>query len=631
MLDSGLSSSSSSSSQRGDNETATPLSTPSAYESTREDAASSKPSFLPGLKSFVLDSFHSKAVLPALVISILLSASIGLTVGIVPEVLTDRYAGLYHGYDAATGAATGSGELNDDSGGSLPPCWGYDTSTMPEACIEGADDAQTGSAYGTLAQNLLTFFFNAAIGSYSDKKGRRLLLIASIFLNTLVPAALVAMELIEGMNPVWYYAANVATGVIAYPTIVFAMLSDDCPQEHLAGRFATNMAGFYGGFALAPTAAMYASHIVVSWWSLALSALTLIFSILFLPETLPESVAVDVATTTVVVGSSVAASEEAMALVATESSQQQHQQQQHQRQHQSHSIMTWSAEEEHEEHGGHSSIERTVTVLRMSSCLQATGDLLLRPLREMTILTRNTNLRLLAMASFLSAAVYNTDASLVLFYIEEHLNVREDDIAVMFLWMGMFGVVLQGIGLQPLVYLLGEKGLLVVAFVSGTIHNWLYGVATNKTEICAALNLSQLTKLGYPLLSSLASQQVGIDEQGRIQGAIMALNALAGALGPVSMNWIYEKTKTSSPGTMFLLSSGLYFLGTVVVWFIPATSAPADNSNNINNDDTNCNRSSANETDEATMRSGSSCESPLWEGGDLEEPLLLQLGETITI
>jgi len=611
MMDNELPSSSSSSSQRGDNETSAPLSTPPAYESTREQAASSKPSFLPGLKIFVLDSLHSKAVLPVFIISILLSASIGLTVGIVPEVLTDRYARLYHGYDAATGAgAASSGELNDDSGGGLqplPPCWGYDTSTMPEACIEGADDAQTGSAYGTLAQNLLTFFFNAVIGSYSDKKGRRLLLIASILLNTLVPAALVAMELIEGMNPVWYYAANVATGVIGYPTLVFAILSDGCPREHLAGRFATNMAGFYGGFALAPTVAMYASHIVVSWWSLALSALTLVFSILFLPETLPESVAVDVATTT----------------VALDDYSQQHQQEQSQ------STMTLSTEEEHEVHS--SIIERAtnhapaaVPLSRTSTCLQATGNLLLRPLREMAILTRNKNLRLLAIASFLSAAVYNTDASLVLFYIEEHLNVREDDIAVMFLWMGMFGVILQGIGLQPLVYLLGEKGLLVVAFVSGTIHNWLYGVATNKTEICAALNLSQLTKLGYPLLSSLASQQVGIDEQGRIQGALMALNALAGALGPVSMNWIYEKTKTSSPGTMFLLSSGLYFLGTVVVLLIPASSASAsaDGSNsNSNDNDINCNRSSAN----------SSCESPLWEGEDLEEPLLLQLGETITI
>jgi Na+/melibiose symporter-like transporter len=623
---------SSSSSQRADNETA-PL-TPS-YESTREQEEAAKPFLVPGLKMFLLDSIRSKAVLPAFVISILLSASIGLTVGIVPEVLTDRYARLYYGYDDDQhhyyeSAAAASGE--DDSGGGLqplPPCWGYDTSSMPEACVEGADDAQTGSAYGMLAQNLLTLFFNAVIGSYSDKKGRRFLLNVSIFLNTLVPAALVAMELIEGMNPVWYYAANAVTGIISYPTLIFAMLSDGCPQQHLAGRFATNMAGFYGGFAIAPTLAMYASHIVVSWWSLALSALTLAFSIIFLPETLPESVVV-VATTVV----SNAASEDAMALVAADSLQQDQQQQQ-----QSQSMMTSSAEEEHE---GHSSIERAtnraaaaaaVSVSRTSSCMQTTGTLLLRPLREMTILTRNRVLRLLAMSSFLSAAVYNTDASLVLFYIEEHLNVREDDIAVMFMWMGMFGVILQGIGLQPLVYLLGEKGLLVVSFISGTIHNWLYGVATNKTEITAALNLSQLTKLSYPLLSSLASQQVGIDEQGRVQGALLALNALAGAVGPVSMNWIYEKTKDSSPGMMFLLSSGLYLLGTVVVSLIPASSAStAADGSNSNNSDTNynCNRSSANETDETTGRSGS-CESPLWEGRDLEEPLLLQLGETITI
>ena len=82
--------------------------------------------------------------------------------------------------------------------------------------------------------------------------------------------------------------------------------------------------------------------------------------------------------------------------------------------------------------------------------------------------------------------------------------------------MGILGAILQGIVLQPLVYCLEEKGLLVVSFVSGTLHYLLYGIASNKTEITWALSLSQLTKLDYPLLSSLASQQMGLDEQGRV-------------------------------------------------------------------------------------------------------------------
>lgn len=267
------------------------------------------------------------------------------------------------------------------------------------------------------------------------------------------------------------------------------------------------------------------------------------------------------------------------------------------------------------------------------------GAVFLRPLREMTILNRDGVLRLVALGSFLQAAVYSTDSSLVLFYIEEQLNVREDDIAYMFFFMGVLGVVLQGIGLQPLVYCLGERGLLIVSFLSGTLHNFLYGVARNKATITAALSLSQLTKLNYPILSSLASQQVGLDEQGRVQGALLALNALAAALGPVSMNWIYERTKNDSnyfgPGTMFLFASFLYLLGTLVVSMIPSTATVADgnsNSNNISsnsiagNDIRNNNNTTTNAADDETPVgiSGDQYETSVWEPGDLEEPLLLQ-------
>jgi DHA1 family tetracycline resistance protein-like MFS transporter len=613
-----------------------------ADEDTREEEEEPKNSFVTGLRRFLLDSIRSKAVFPAFFISVLLSFSIGLTVGIVPEVLTDRYARLYHGYDAgadnhANATYSETGEGGDYRGlQPLQHCWEYDTDSMPEACVLGADDAQTGSAYGMLVQNLLTLFFNAVVGSYSDEKGRRPLLLVSIFLNTLVPVSVVALEVVEWMDPVWYYAANALPGVVSYPSLIFAMLSDACPEEHRAGRFATNLAGFYGGFALAPTIGTYGSHIVVSWWSLALMTVGLVYSILFLPETLPESVATPTNS-----------SDGTIALISHSLEQRQHSSMVTTR-----SVLAVSqGENEVEEHEGpspeqESSIDRTPNSVAAASssniprCLHETGTLLLRPLEEMAILTRSSVLKLLAIASFLSAVVYNTDNSLVLFYIEEYLNVRENDIAVMFFLMGLVGVILQGICLQPLVYVLGEQGLLAVTFVSGTIHNWLYGVAKSKTDVTVALSLSQLTKLNYALLSSLASQQVGLDEQGRVQGALMALNALAGAVGPVSMNWIYERTKQGNhkpfgPGTMFLVMAGLYMVGTVVVSMIPSSTG-TDGSHNYGSRSSNSagasnaiNRNSG-PMDETSGR-GESCDSATWEGEDLEEPLLLQLGDTVTI
>ena len=55
------------------------------------------------------------------------------------------------------------------------------------------------------------------------------------------------------------------------------------------------------------------------------------------------------------------------------------------------------------------------------------------------------------------------------------------------------------------------------------------------------------------------------------QGALFALNALGAAIGPLSMQAIYDKTKNNlGPGTMFFFASFLYATGTVFVSCIPS-------------------------------------------------------------
>jgi DHA1 family tetracycline resistance protein-like MFS transporter len=191
-----------------------------------------------------------------------------------------------------------------------------------------------------------------------------------------------------------------------------------------------------------------------------------------------------------------------------------------------------------------------------------------RPIREMSILNRDVFFRFLTVAYFFSGMVYSSDKSLVLFYIEDQLNVRDGDLARMFFIMGLVGVVIQGLGLDLLLSCLGEKRLLVISFLSGTLHNLLYGLAKSKETIYVALCISQLTKTNFPLVSSIAANHVSEKEQGRMQGALFALSALANAIGPVLLEVIYNHTKDGKclgPGTMWVFASMLYFVGTMIV------------------------------------------------------------------
>ena len=381
---------------------------------------------------------------------------------------------------------------------------------MPIPCRHGADDAQEASAWSSMLQNSLTLFCNPVIGRMSDMYGRRRIFILCTFLYLWGPLLLIGMQIWPTLNPLFYYVANSLVGGISYMGIAFATLSDSMPEEVRTASFGVIMAAFYGGFALSPFGATVMNHFQISIVSLTLASAAFLYALICFPETLPESVR-----------------ENNIRLRTRQRDERR-----------SFGKWIWRA--------------------------------LSRPFQAMSILNRSTAIRLVAVGSFFSSMVYATDVNLVVFYIERYLNVRENDIAFQFLVMGIVGVVIQAVLLQPMLHFFGEKGLLVVSFMSGTLHNFLYGVARNKVTLYFALSLSQLTKTNTPILASLASQDASVNEQGQIQGALYAVNALSAAIGPVIMQFVYKRTKDNiGPGTMFLVASCLYFGGTIVVSFIP--------------------------------------------------------------
>mmetsp|Transcript_30863 Transcript_30863/g.33190 ORF Transcript_30863/g.33190 Transcript_30863/m.33190 type:complete len:580 (-) Transcript_30863:20-1759(-) len=569
-----------------------------AEQMRQDDELSQTALFISGLQDFIISFVRSKVGLPALLISVLISFGLGTTVGIVPEILSDRFSRLYYGLQ---------GEKR---------CSDYHQNLIPEACIFGADDAQTGSAWSAFGQSSLIFVSNPMVGFYSDIHGRRNLLIVSTLLMTLGPGVFLLMQKVKKMQPCWYFLANAITGIVACDALFFASLSDNCSPKFRAGRFALVMAGFYSGFSIGPSLSFWMSDLSVSCVSFGLFVMALLSTVLFFPETLPRITSPSTMSTTMASDESSVEVEEIVritsdcaTIIAPTSS--------------THIVPLRTqvgVEEEDPEEEERDETNDYSLCQSIWECndIHAIGAASLRPLRGMSILNRDGAMRLIALSSFLSAAVYSSDQSLVLFYIEEHLNVKEDDIAYMFFLMGILAVFLQGIGLQPLVYILGERGLLILSFLSGTLHNFLYGIARNKATITVALSLSQITKLNYPVLSSMASQHVGINKQGQIQGCLFSLNAVAGALGPIIMNYIYEDTKSSSfgPGTMFIFASFLYFLGTIAVYMIPTANTDCEISINTNNRSSSSSSSSINDTQSNAdvVTSNDDC---------LEEPLLL--------
>jgi DHA1 family tetracycline resistance protein-like MFS transporter len=367
------------------------------------------------------------------------------------------------------------------------------------------------SAWSNVALNVLALVCNPVLGSISDVQGRRYMVLASLVLTCIPALVFMLLQKVPTLDPFWFYVSNSLVGAINYMSTMFAALSDVVPAQYRAPSYGLMLAGIYGGFALAPSIPLYLSACNVAAVSFALSLTALLVAVFFLPETLPEHI-------------------------------------------------------QQENLAARNALATPVGVLAW------TWSAVTRPIREVAILNRDWVIRLVAAGSFFSAMVFASDATLVMYYIEDELDVHTKDIATMFIGMGIAGILLQGFALQPLVQCLGEKGLLITTFCSGILHNFLYGVAKNKTTLGMALMLSQLTKVNFPILSSLASKDASSNEQGRVQGALFATNSIAYAVGPLSMEYVYHHTKNKKnfgPGFMFIYAAALYAIGTVLVALIP--------------------------------------------------------------
>ncbi|KAL3804452.1 hypothetical protein ACHAW5_000405 [Stephanodiscus triporus] len=420
----------------------------------------------------------------ALCLSIALA--LGSTVGIVPAIVEDRYARLRHGY---------SGE----------PCLDLAKDYRPYECSLGNDDAQNSAALASFVSNSLTFVTSSLMGSISDERGRRGIMLIGIGLCLLAPLNLVLMQLFETMDPFLYYASHAISGLVSWFAIALSALSDVMPPMWRAPSFGLVAAGFSLGFALSPILAVYLSHLGVSLFALGILFSGFIFACGSLPETLsPE------------------ASENAK-------------------------------------------LKKLAELPAMDTQMDVWKYNLLRP---------------------------------------ENFGFNDKDIAILFLIMGTMGILVQAVVLKPLSSWMGERRVIMVAFMFGALHNLLYGIAKAKRTLFISATIASLTGMSFPTISAIKANNVEYSEfigcgamnktemeQGRVQGALYSLSSLASAIGPIMLRYVYYQTKDGGgfgKGTMFIFGSFLYLVATVCAWLLPEEQTNSNLRRNVKTLSSDC-------------------------------------------
>mmetsp|Transcript_26660 Transcript_26660/g.63569 ORF Transcript_26660/g.63569 Transcript_26660/m.63569 type:complete len:665 (-) Transcript_26660:121-2115(-) len=509
-----------------------------------------RPQFVGRRKSFIVEFSQTNGPPQIAGLMMLIAIGLGCTIGVVPAVMTDRFARLSHGYD-------------------LPErCWEFTSPNSledkPEECFLGSADAQTAVSTSNLISNVLTFVSSSLIGSLSDEYGRRGILILGLVLGTVPPLMLVLVQIFPSMSPWSYYSAHAMTGLVNWIAVALSSLADVLPQQYRAPGIGLLLAGFMFGFSLSPILSMLLTKLTLSIVSLSTVLVGLMSSILFLPETLPPEVALQAKQRR----------QEAMEAEFDDAARDEN--------------LTSTYMYPYEEvPGGGNTRRRKRRMKQLKKWFVLAKHVVTRPIRELSILNRNHFFRLISSLAFFSGMVSSGDQVLLIYYLEERLGFTNKDVSIMFFIMGVMGVVAQAFLLKPLNDLLGEKLVVALAFTCGAIDNTMYGLAKNKQTIFAAVGIAGLTGMAFPTISAIKANNVAESEQGRIQGALYSLQALASGIGPVALRYVYSKTQHTAigPGTMFIFAAGLYLIAVCIACALPKDKANASRRGPQSNDD----------------------------------------------
>jgi len=106
--------------------------------------------------------------------------------------------------------------------------------------------------------------------------------------------------------------------------------------------------------------------------------------------------------------------------------------------------------------------------------------------------------------------------------------------------VGFVVAIVQGGLTRVVVAKFGEKKTILTGMTIATIAYVCYGLAHAGWMVYLILCFGALGGVTMPTVQSVVSRQVGADEQGRLQGALMSLASVTGILGPLILTSLFS-------------------------------------------------------------------------------------------
>ncbi|KAL2538129.1 Major facilitator superfamily protein [Forsythia ovata] len=203
--------------------------------------------------------------------------------------------------------------------------------------------------------------------------------------------------------------------------------------------------------------------------------------------------------------------------------------------------------------------------------------------------TSSTFSKAAAVAFFISVADVGIHASLN-YYLKAQFHFNKDQFADLMIIFGIAGSISQMILMPILTPLLGEEKMLSIGLFFSCARMVLYSTAWAPWVPYAADMISVVDTFAMPCLRSIASKQIGPNEQGKAQGCITGICSFANIVSPLAFSpltalFLSDSAPFYFPGFSIMCSGFAAMIAFIQSIMIRATAPPTscsiDNSNSV--------------------------------------------------
>src|SRR5581483_7553383 len=142
-------------------------------------------------------------------------------------------------------------------------------------------------------------------------------------------------------------------------------------------------------------------------------------------------------------------------------------------------------------------------------------------------------------------------------------------VGLTFAMVGVGAMLVQGIGIGPIVRRLGEPRALIFGFTCGAVGFLIMGMARSGGLLWLGIPFMSLWGVSGAALQAVNSQRVKPDQQGQLQGATSSVQSVSQLVGPFPFTltfayFIGADAPVHLPGAAFLLAAALMLLSVLI-------------------------------------------------------------------